>query len=171
MTGVQTCALPIYALVTTGAVLPSLRVNGQAVTPAAFTRQPGADYTLMVYGTPAAPRTAWIVDNNRLPAGGTGATQANIRLVNGLADLDTPLSMTVDALPLGAPVAPGAATSPPLLVGPTSGGSIDGRVAVTAQGVTAPVFSGTAELRAAGVYSVFVVGRASAATGIVRRDR
>ena len=70
------------------------RVNNVPVLtgPQALTLAPGADYTLLMYGSAASPLLTVITDDNRLPL---STTRTKIRLVNGVASLD-PLALSVD---------------------------------------------------------------------------
>ena len=58
----------------------------------------GADYTLLVWSNANGPQTSLIVDDNRLPSGGTG--QAKLRLLNGMSTLAAPLTLSVDFSPV-----------------------------------------------------------------------
>lgn len=159
-----------YLLLPAGAspVAVTITVNAQAVTAPSFTLVPGHDYTLMVHGPLAAAEVSWTEDDNRLP---TDVSRAKLRLINGLSDLVAPLAMTLDFASVASAVRVGKA-SPYASVAPTSGGGTDGKVTVTATGVAAPLFTANDQiLRASANYSVLLVGRQAAPTGIVRRDR
>ncbi len=157
-------AIGEYQRVTVGSATPTLSVNGRTLDTAALSFEPGRDYTLLVAGTPAAPRVVRLEDINRLPA---DSARAQLRLVNALADGRTAAALTLDFLPVGGETAPDAA-SPSSTVDATS----TGRIAVTAQGAAAAVFVATEQLlRAGAVHTVFVSGTTAAAVGILRRDR
>ena len=83
-----------YTLVDAGNVNLNWRVNNVPVLtgPQALTLSPGADYTLLMYGSAASPLLTVITDDNRLPL---STTRTKIRLVNGVASLD-PLALSVD---------------------------------------------------------------------------
>jgi hypothetical protein len=124
----------------------------------------GADYTLLVRGSPATPGADWLIDDNRLPA---VASQARIRLANGVMGASGPLAMTLDFLPVADAVGLGMASG----YAATDASSAV-RIAVTAAGTAAPLFLVPDQIIAAGaVFSVFVLGEADAPTGIVRKDR
>ncbi|HOL37734.1 MAG TPA: DUF4397 domain-containing protein [Rubrivivax sp.] len=164
LAGIGTPAVGGYQRVGAGAVSPVVSVAGVAAPAPATTLAAGADYTLLVHGDAAAPRVAWITDDNRLPSVGG---QARMRLVNGLADAGTALAMTVDYLPIAGGVAAGTASDYGLVDADTSA-----QIAVNALGAAQPLMSAADQALAAGsVYSVFVVGAAAAPTGILRRDR
>ncbi len=119
---------------------------------------------LLVRGTAAAAELSWLADDNALP---TTANQARLRLVNGVTGATGALAMTIDFLPLAADVIPGAASDYGLVDATTTA-----RIAVTAAGTAQTLHSAIDQrLDAAGVYSLFVVGEASAPTGILRKDR
>ena len=79
--------------------------------------------------------------------------------------------MTLDAGPVASNVTRGTASAY-AVVDATTGSSTDGKLAITASGLSTPLFTATDQLlRANASYSVFLVGRQAAPTGIVRRDR
>lgn len=157
-------AVGAYVLVPAGDVTPAVVVDGNAVAAASRTLVAGADYTLLVGGTAAAAGLSWLADDNALP---TTANQARLRLVNGVAGATGPLAMTIDFLPLASDVVAGSASDYGLVDASTTA-----RIAVTAAGTAQPLHSAIDQrLDAAGVYSLFVVGEASAPTGILRKDR
>lgn len=163
MASVGSPAVGRYELLPAGTQPVALAVNGTSLPAPAVTLAAGADYTLLVRGTPAAPLSGWIEDDNHRAA---DSGQAKLRLVNGVADLAAPLSMTVDYVPAADGVLPGAASAYSSLdATPTA------QLSVTAAGLAAPLFSADDQPLAAGaVYSVFVVGAPGAAVGILRKD-
>ena len=58
----------------------------------------GADYTLLVWSNANGAQTSLIVDDNRLPSGGTAV--AKLRLLNGMSTLAAPLTLSVDFSPV-----------------------------------------------------------------------
>lgn len=161
-------ALGDYQRVPAGASALVVRLNGQALPASDVTLAAGRDYTLMVHGLPAAPRATWLDDDNRLPS---DSTRVKLRLVNGLADTNAPLAMTLDVRPIASNVAQGTASAY-ALVDSTSGGNTDGKLSITATGVGTPIFTATdLALRANANYSVFLMGPQAAPVGVVRRDR
>ncbi|MFN9101677.1 MAG: DUF4397 domain-containing protein [Betaproteobacteria bacterium] len=162
--GVGSPAVADYVRVAAGPVVPAVAVNGVALAVPALTLQPGRDHTLLLAGTPAAPRVVLITDDNTLPR---DTARAKLRLVNALADAGLVAAMTLDFSPVGGEVAAGAASEAALVVA-----TLAGRIAVTVRGATAPLFVATEQVvRAGGVHTVFVAGAAAAAVGILRRDR
>ena len=93
--------------------------------------------------------------------------QARLRLVNGVAELAAPLSMTADFVPVADGVMPGAASAYASV-----DATLTAQLSVTAAGLTAPLYGAVDQPLVAGaVYSVFVVGAPDAAVGILRKDR
>lgn len=153
----------LYSLVPAGSAAVSVAVN--AVPSASTTTlAAGADYTLLVHGTPAAPRLSWLQDDNRLA---TSSSAARLRLVHALADLSAPLSLTSNFQPVADNVAQGAASAATSLEGTTKAS-----LSVTALGVALPVYSAIEqELKSGAVYSLFVVGKSASAVGVLVQDR
>lgn len=163
-------ALGEYQRVAAGTVPPAVTVGAAALVVPALALAAGRDHTLLVTGTPAAPRAVLLLDDNRQAADGS---RARLRLVNALAEwpAEAPLlSMSLDFLPVAAAVAADGASEAVSVV-PTTGLG-DGRIAVTVAGAAAPLFVAVDQvLRAGGVYTVLVAGTLAAPVGIVRRDR
>jgi hypothetical protein len=157
-----------YTLVPTGLLPLTVTVNGAAVSAGSATVAPGADLTLLVYGTPAAPQVALLADDNRLPSVVTGlSSRARMRLVHAVAGLNSGLSLVSDFTALADDVAFGSA-SPYITVSSGSVSEID----VTSPLQTAALFTLTdVTLQADGVYTVFMMGGASAPAGVMRKDR
>jgi hypothetical protein len=153
-----------YLRVPAGVATPSVEVNGAAISTALLAFEAGRDHTLLLAGPPSAPRVVRVEDDNRLPA---DAARAKLRLVNALADGSTAAALTLDFLPVGGEVAADGASA-----AATVDATSTGRLAVTARGGASPLFVATDQLlRAGAVHTVFVAGTASAAVGILRRDR
>lgn len=164
MNGTGAPAAGTYRLVPAGAAAASAAVDGAAVAVPDTTLEAGRDYTLLVYGEADAARAAWIADDNRLP---TVSGRARLRLVHGLADVDDALALTLDFNPVADGVAPGTASAAAQV-----DAVVDGALSVTAPGRGSPVWQADEQALAAGsVYTLFVVGRESTATGILRKDR
>lgn len=165
MNGVGAPAVGLYTLVAAGTVTPVVAVNGGAVATAPVTLAAGADYTLMVYGAAATPAAVWLDDDNRPPS---DASRAKLRLVHGVGDITTPLSLSVDFVPVADSVAPGTASAYDETLAPTSTAAWS----VTTPGQATAVVSAVDQVFAAGgSYTLFVVGARAAPTGILRKDR
>ncbi len=163
-----TATNPVLTVTQGGTTVPlvaGLPTDGAAV-------KAGADLTLLLLGSTRAaaqqagalaPSRLWIEDSNRAP---DDATQARVRLVNGLAERHERLVLSADYQPLA-----GTADSPYTETAP--GTSVVLRV--TREGSSAPLFESAAQtLVAGGTYTVFIVGSVtppSVPVGIVRRDR
>jgi hypothetical protein len=166
MSSVGSPAVGLYALVpSTGVAVPvTLAVDGSPLAAPAVALLPGADYTLMLSGLPAAPRASWIEDDNRLPVD-NGRTK--LRLVHGLADFNGTLSLTADFLPVANGVLPGEASA----YGEVQASSL-AQLAVGGAGQAQAVYQAVEQqLLADAVYSLFLVGTLAAPVGILRRDR
>lgn len=164
MNGTGSLAIGRYLLVPAGATSGSVSVNGSAITLPAATLAAGSDHTLLVWGPSDSPAAAWIEDDNRPP---TVSTKARLRLVHGVADLAANLAVTLDFSPVADGVAGGSASSA-TTVDTTS----DGTLTVTGVGLGSALWSDTEVVIAAGgVYTLFLLGPASAPTGILRKDR
>lgn len=165
MASVGSPAVGLYTLVPAGTQPVALAVNGTPVAaPPAVTLAAGADYTLLVRGEPASPAASWIEDDNRRPA---DSGSAKLRLVNGLAGLAAPLSMTADFVPVADGVTAGAASGYASLTATTTA-----QLSVTAAGLAMPLYTAIEQrLDAGAVYTVFLVGRPATAVGILRKDR
>lgn len=158
-----------YTLVNSGTQELAVRVNGAAFSTSTRTFAPGADYTLVAYGDPAAGSLALLTDDNRLPSINT---RAKIRLVNGLAGTD-PLTMQVDYLTQTATsdIAQGTASAYATVAAAGSA-----RLDITSPTAVDPLFTLTAAtstnlLQAQGVYTVFMLGGQSTPAGRLSRDR
>lgn len=164
MNGTGSPAAGAYRLVPAGAAAATARIDAQALSVPDQTLAAGRDYTLLVYGSAAAGQAAWLVDDNRLP---TVATRVKLRLVNGLADVEDGLALTLDFNPVADGVTPGTASTPAQL------DAVDtGALSVTAPGRSVPIWSAVDQLlHADGVYTLFVVGSEASPTGILRKDR
>jgi hypothetical protein len=157
-------AVGLYTLVGAGAQTVAVTVAGQDLLIPNFTLSPGADYTLLVRGTPAAAQVNWLEDDNRLAS---DTSQARLRLVNGLAGTGLPLSLTVDLVPIAGNVLAGTASAEYVSLAPTN----TAKLVVTSPG-SAKLFEAVDQSFVAGAsYTVFVLGSPLAATGTLRKDR
>jgi hypothetical protein len=159
-----------YAQIDAGAPNVTVVVNGVTVNNTARSFVAGTDYTLLAYGSAAASQVALFADDNRVP--GT-ATRAKVRLVNGLTSAG-PLTMQLD---LGTFVATndivsGAASAYAL---PNVAGS--SKIEIISQLVETPLYSLSQSnntlnlLSGQGVYTVFMLDGATAASGRLVKDR
>ena len=152
-----------YTLVPAGLLPLDLAVNGTAVSAGSLTATAGADLTLMVHGSAAAPTYSVLADDNRLPASGS----TKLRLVNGVSGLAGGLTLVQDysalATDIGYPSASSYST-----VSSTASSLIE----VTSPGSASALFSASdVALQSGGVYTVFMMGGSSAPAGVLRRER
>jgi Domain of unknown function (DUF4397) len=164
LTNTNSPAVSDYVLVPAGAQSPAVGVNGRALTNTSVSLTAGADYTLVVRGSSLSAAASVIEDDNRLP---TDTSRARLRLVNGVADLATPLAMTADLVPLANSVEAGRASAYGTVVP-----SLTAAIAVTAPGLAKPVASLSTQTFVAGAnYSLFVLGASDVASAQLRKDR
>jgi hypothetical protein len=157
-------AVSAYGLVNASAQNVTIAVAGKDLAATSFAPKAGADYTLLVRGTPLAAQSDWIEDDNRVAA---DSTQARLRLVNSLAGSGAPLSLTVDLVPVASGVLPGTASASYGNVAATT----TARLSVTSPG-RQPLFMAVDQSFVAGAnYTVFVMGSVDAPAGTLRKDR
>lgn len=164
MNGVGSPAVGSYQLVPAGDQLVGVTVDGTALASSTVTLAPGTDHTLLVHRPAGAPVASWIADDNRLPS---ASGRAKLRLVHGVADLAGTLSMTADGLPVAGGLAAGTGSAYTEVL---PGTTID--LVVTAAGQPSPVWLAFDRTLLSGqVYTAFVLGAPTAATGVLRQDR
>jgi Domain of unknown function (DUF4397) len=158
-------AVSAYSLVNAGSQALAVTVAAKDLAASSFAPKAGGDYTLLVRGTPTAGQSDWIEDDNRQA---TDGTQARVRLVNSLAGAGSPLSLTVDLVPVASGVLAGAASASYASIAATT----TARISVTSPGAPQPLFSAADQSFVAGAnYTVFVMGSAGAPAGTLRKDR
>jgi hypothetical protein len=164
MNSVGAPALVTYSLVDAGTVPVAASANGNAASLTSATLAGGGDYTLMVYGTPAAPVAVLIEDDNSLPSDTSGA---KLRLSHGVADDADTLTLKVEFLVTADGVAQGTASGYESVAASTTA-----RLTVTTPGVASPIFDqSNYTIAADSVYTFFVVDATSSAQGILAKDR
>jgi Domain of unknown function (DUF4397) len=155
-----------YTLVDAGTAALTVRVNGTNISATSRTLTAGSDYTVLAYGSLAAPQVRVLSDDNRLP-GTTG--RARVRLVNGTQGGD-PLTLSIDYQSIASDITAGAASSY-FTVTSTAAGT-NTQVDVTAPSAAAPLFSTTAaNLQTSSVYTIYVLGGNAAPTGRIQKER
>jgi Domain of unknown function (DUF4397) len=148
-----------YTLVTGGASIYTISIAGAAVAtlpPATFAT--GGDFTVLVYGTAAAPLVAVFADDNHQPAAG----QANVRLVNGAVNSPSGVSLLDNSVAVANSVALGTASP---YVGMTASAT---SVLQLIQSGVAPV-TDTVALVPNAVYTVFILD--TTLTPFIIKDR
>lgn len=157
-----------YVLVPVGTWAATVTVNGLPLSVPAKALSSGQDYTFMVHGVLAAPKSSWLDDDNRSPS---DPTQVKLRLVNGLADSVAALAMKLDGNSVAGAVLVGTASDYTVVKAIAAGGT-NGRLSVTAAGVPTAIYTSPSQTLAAdGSYSVFLVGPVGAPTGLIAVDR
>jgi Domain of unknown function (DUF4397) len=164
MDGVGAPAIGAYTRVPAGDQLVNVSVSGTALASSTVTLEAGSDHTLLVHSPAGTPVVSWIADDNRLPV---TSGKAKLRLVHSMAGNTGAMSLTADGLPVAGGVAAGAASS---YAEVTPGTTV--ALIATAAGLASPVYSAVDRaLVSGGVYTVFVLGGPSPATGLLRQDR
>jgi hypothetical protein len=162
LSGVAAPAQTNYTLLPAGSPPVVVSANGTAAALSSAALVAGSDYTLMVYGTAAAPVAVLLSDDNTLPS---DTSTAKLRLVHGLADVSGTLSLQVDLVVLASGVSQGMASA----YSPVNASSTT-RLTATGAGFT--LNTGADQTFVAGAnYSFFVVGSAVAPVPILHRDR
>ncbi len=152
-----------YQLVTAGNTPLEILVNGTPVLTTNATLDPGADFTLLLYGTVASPGGAMLEDANRLPTG----QLAQLRLVNGMSGLGAPINAIVDYSPVIENVPLGAAS--PLVEISTA---VDARIDVTQASNGSTLYSQTGvDFDAESIFTLVMFGGPGSTTGVLRKDR
>jgi len=153
-----------YFTVPAGSAAWAVTVNGGAAAVPPITLAAGSDNTLLVSGTTAAASAAVLADDNHVPA---STSSSNIRIVNGLAGTTSGLSLSVDFALVASNVTPGSASAYRTVSGNTSM-----RLEVDSPLSAVPVSLQTGlSVLGGGVYTVFVLGDATAPLTVLRRDR
>ena len=155
-------AVTVYTLVPAGQQTVAVGVNSNTRPSETRTLDAGADYTVLVYGSPAAASVAWLQDDNTLPS---NRARAKMRLVNGLVGLAGPIALSTDYAPLVDNVAAGAASDYAQVDATTTG-----RLSITGAALS-PIDLVEQTFAAAANYTVFLVGSPAAPVGILRKDR
>jgi hypothetical protein len=156
-----------YTLVDAGTAALTVRVNGVNISATSRTLTAGSDYTVLAYGSLAAPQVRVLSDDNRLPST-TG--RARVRLVNGTAGGD-PLTLSIDYQSIASDI-PAGASSSYFTVTSTPSGTTSTQVDVTAPSAATPLFSTTsANLQNASVYTVYMLGGNATPTGRIQKER
>ena len=157
-----------YQLVPAGALVLTATLNGSAATPNNLpaTLVAGSDNTLLVNGSGASGKATLISDDNS-PALNT--SNAKLRLIHGIGNQASPLTLTADFSAIATNVATNSASAPVSVAGNSATTTTE--LDVTAPSVTGTLFTKNAALSAGHNYTVFMLGDTSAPTGVLLRDR
>jgi hypothetical protein len=155
-----------YTLVDAGSLTIAGTVNGAALGSSTLDLAAGSDVTLLVNGEVSAPTVTTITDDNRLP---TSSSKLKIRLVNATTGMSSyPLTLTVDYTALASSVAQATASS----YSSSQSASTTATLEVTSSLSSTALYSLTdLTLSAQSVYSVFLFGDSTAASGLLRKER
>jgi Domain of unknown function (DUF4397) len=152
-----------YVIVPSGALTGTITINGTDVTPAGLTATAGADYTLLVAGTIAAPTGTLLPDNNS-PSTST-SFPVKIRFVNGLNDGPS-AQLTANGTLVGSLTAFGAESAY------TNVAAADATAEIKVTSGSNIEFDETLDTLAAGsVYTVFLLGDLADPVGTLSTDR
>ena len=154
-----------YTLLDAGLVPVTLTVNGAAVPVANLSLTAGADYTLLVWNNADGPQASLILDDNRLPAGGSVMTK--LRLLNGMSTLAAPLTLSVDFSPVIEGTMLGQ-VSDEIEISAGTDRQFDVSNTSTAQNV---LTRSAITLQGNSVYTFFMTDNGVTAIGVLRRDR
>jgi hypothetical protein len=166
--GATAPAIGSYSVVTAGSAAPTVAVNGVALAaPSSQTLPVGSDYTLLVWGSSAAPNLTWIADDNRVP---TTTTAVKLRLVQAIADVSLPASGSVDFVPFAQGVSQGTASAYSTAVPSGTHQSVIAGVASNTNFFSYSPGAGFT-LVPQGVYTVFMLGTAASPQGTLIKDR
>jgi hypothetical protein len=153
-----------HQMVPVGNVTVSVTVNGAAVSSPDQALAAGQDYTLLIYQGASGIQENWLIDINRLPASGDGS----VRLVHAMSGLTDPISLAVDSVPTVTDVSAGEASNYDTSIAASTTAALSVTDATTSQ----PLLSQSpVALSSQGVYTLFMFGTASSATGTLNEDR
>lgn len=152
-------AIGNYAQLTAGN--GTLALSGTS-TSATQTFTAGGDYTVLVLGTASAPTMTVLSDDNRLP---TSSTQAKLRVLHGLSDDTSALTLSADYSAVAQNVAQGSASA----YGTLTAATLSSLMVYSSAGT---LYSDTdVTLAAKGVYTVFMLGTTSQPLHVLRKER
>lgn len=157
-------AVGAYTLVPAGGPL-NISVNGASVAAPAAVPTAGSDTTLLIYGAAGAPTASLIVDDNHLPS---VITNIKLRLINGITGAAAPpLTLNASFAVIASNVQPGTASTYGVVTASTAL-----RLDVFSPSSLMPIYS-ESNLSVPGnaVYTLFMLGDASAPIHLLQRDR
>lgn len=163
-TGLTSPTVGAYKLVPAGDLELDVSLDGNALTTTATTLAAGSDNTLLVTSNGAAGAATLFADDNR-PA--LTSANAKIRLIHGVGNLASPITLTADFSAVATDVATRSASTPAAIASSTTA-----RLeATTPSSTTALFLAEDVTLQAGKVYTLFMLGEAAAPQGVLRRDR
>ena len=158
-----------YSTVASGAGVVTINVNGTPLTALTPNLQAGGDYTLLVWGTQAAPKVAVLTDDNRLP---TTSGYAKFSVVNGITGLvDDGFTLLVDDTAYVTGLLPGTSklANVPASLSQTVGSKLS-----LESPTLGTLYTNTTQMQvitSANVYTIFLMGDATTPTVQLRRER
>ncbi|MEP7301291.1 MAG: DUF4397 domain-containing protein [Caldimonas sp.] len=157
-------AIGAYTNVPAGSTI-TVSVNGVPVAAPATALAAGSDSTLLIYGNAASPTATLIADDNHLPV---STSTFKLRLLNGITGAATPLTLDVNFAVVASNVPPGTASAYSVIT--TSAAS---HLDVTSPASLTPIYTSNPDptLPGSSVFTLFMLGDASAPIHLLRRDR
>ena len=154
-----------YTNVPAGSAI-TISVNGASVGAPATPLTAGSDATLLVYGNAGSAVATLIADDNHLPA---VTTNFKMRLLNGVTGAAAPLTLVVNFAVVASNVAPGAASSYAVVPAGTAGTLT--HIEVTSPSSLTPIYTKDTPIPGNSVFTLLMLGDASAPIPLLRKDR
>ena len=162
-TGLVSPNVGSYVLVPTGTLSGTVTFGGSALTLPSATLTAGSDNTLLVTSNGGVGTATLLSDDNTPPL---VTTKSKFRLVNGLGNLGGTATMSANYAAIANDVAVNTASTPvPVTVSTTS----DTPLSVTSG--SSSLYSNSVTLSTNAVYTLWLLGDASAPTGVFLRER
>ncbi len=152
-----------WRTVSAGDLALTLSIDGVAITQTGLSATAGGDYTLLVAGTAAAPTIALLADDDSAPT--STSLPVRMKLVNGLNGATSSAMLTSSGVVVGDSVAFGTASADANIAASSAAADLQ----VSAAGTTLWEMSGQT-LSSGSVYTVFLLGDATAPKGVLRVD-
>ncbi len=155
-----------YRLVPAGALTVTASVSGATAAATGLTATGGADLTLLLAGTAAAPKVSLLADDNT--ASTSSSNSSRLRLVNVLNGVSGGVTLTYDSAIVADSVPFGSASAATSVAPSTTTSRIEATSGSTSLYLTT---NGSTPLAAGRVNSLFLMGDVGAPTGVFRVDR
>ena len=152
-----------WRTVSAGDLALTLSIAGVAITQTGLAAAAGGDYTLLVAGTAGAPTIKLLADDDSAPTSTT--LPVRMKLVNGLNGISGSAMLTSSSVVVGDSVAFGAASADANIAASSAAADLQ----VASAGTTLWEMSGQT-LTSGSVYTVFLLGDATAPKGVLRVD-
>ena len=164
-TGVVAPAIGAYVNVPAGSAI-NVSVNSASIGAPAAPLTAGSDNTLLVYGNAGSAVATLIADDNHLPA---VSTNFKMRLLNGITGAAVPLTLDVNFAVVASNVVPGSASS--YAVAPAGTAGTQTHIDVTSPASLTPIYTQDVPIPGNSVFTLFMLGDASAPIHLLRKDR